>query len=317
MKILILNDTRVENHHGCSRVMNCIDKNLKLRGSFDLNFMPLLHKWSHYEASKKLVLETDLIIINGEGTLHDNAAHIDMLLDIIIFAKVYSVPTVVINSTIINLSRENLRKLSQSHFIFVRDKASATYLKNNNIYSNYCPDLTFWKTKDIIQQVRRKKIGITEGFNFKPNFKIIKSRNLELFSVFNIKQAIDSYSSIRRLIYKSKLFNVFKKKITSVNNHVNFFLYLNEFKFIITGRYHMVCFCLYLKIPFKYVESNTPKISYLLEDIGLNKEKFKFNNTQIIQFSSSENILLDRFRNKSTNLIDSMFDKILNFKNYE
>ena len=49
MNILIANDTRVENHHGCSRVMNCIDKNISKRGQFNLKYMPLLHNWSNYE----------------------------------------------------------------------------------------------------------------------------------------------------------------------------------------------------------------------------------------------------------------------------
>ena len=131
MNILIANDTRVENHHGCSRVMNCIDKNISQRGQFNLKYMPLLHNWSNYENSKKLILTSDIVLINGEGTLHDNANHVDILLDIITFADVYKVPTVIINCTVFNLSKINLLKLSKSKLIYVRDKASQNYFLNS------------------------------------------------------------------------------------------------------------------------------------------------------------------------------------------
>ena len=321
MKILIANDTRVENHHGCSRVMNCIDRNLKIRGISDIEYMPLLYKWSNFEHAKRKILQADLLIINGEGTLHDNADHVGMLLDTIIFANAYSIPSVVINATVFNLTKKNLIKLSQSNLIYVRDYASKVYLKANDIKSNYCPDLTFWKTKEIFNILIRQKIGITDGFNFNPHIKLIKSNGLQLFSVINFKQAFDSYRFLRKLIYKTKIYNLFFNKnrnTISINNHINFLHFLNQFKFIITGRYHVVCFCLYLNIPFKYVESNTPKISSLIDDVGLNKKKFKLKNVyKTITFSPEEIKLIEKFKKKSVVSIDIMFDKILNVKNYE
>ena len=53
MKILVANDTRIENHHGCSRVMNCIDYNLKLRNFNDIDYIPLAFDWSNHEIIKK------------------------------------------------------------------------------------------------------------------------------------------------------------------------------------------------------------------------------------------------------------------------
>ena len=111
MKILIVNDTRTENHHGCSRVMNCIDKNLKLREISAIDYINVSSKWSFFENSKKKVLKADLLLINGEGTLHDDLDNVEMLLDIIVFAKAYDVPSIVINATVFNLSKNNLEKL--------------------------------------------------------------------------------------------------------------------------------------------------------------------------------------------------------------
>ena len=45
MKILVLNDTRSENHHGCSRVMNAIDRNLFIRGVEDICYFKLMLRW--------------------------------------------------------------------------------------------------------------------------------------------------------------------------------------------------------------------------------------------------------------------------------
>ena len=315
MKILIVNDTRTENHHGCSRVMNCIDKNLKLREISAIDYINVSSKWSFFENSKKKVLKADLLLINGEGTLHDDLDNVEMLLDIIVFAKAYDVPSIVINATVFNLSKNNLEKLSESKMIYVRDKASKTYLKENDIKSNYCPDLTFWKTREVLKDVRRVDIGITEGFNFNPDVKIIQSKNFELFSVFNFQQAYHSYSYLRRLVQSNLFFKLFLKKnkdIIAIDNHIKFFQYLNKFKFIITGRYHIVCFCLYLNIPFKYVDSNTPKISSLLEDIGLEKIKFQLDSDyRIINFTAQEIILIKKFKKQANILINDMFDRVL------
>ena len=53
MKILVLNDTRSENHHGCSRVMNAIDRNLFIRGVEDICYFKLMLRWDLDEDLKK------------------------------------------------------------------------------------------------------------------------------------------------------------------------------------------------------------------------------------------------------------------------
>jgi len=320
MKILIVNDTRNENHHGCSRVMNCIDRNLMTRGFLDIDYIPLLFQWSVYEDTKKKIMQSDLLIINGEGTVHGDADHVNMLLNIIPFARSYNVPVIIINATIFNLKSKNLEKLLYANMIYVRDKESSNYLTKYDIISRYCPDLTFWKTNETYNDVERKKIGITEGFNFKPNLNIIKKNKFNQISVFNTKQAFYSYSFIRRFVESTIVHKVFFKKnknIISIENHIKFLQLLNEFKFIITGRYHVVCFCLYLRIPFKYVNSNTPKITSLLNDVGLDIGKFRLTEDyNTIEYSLNEIKLIDSFLAKSSKSIDAMFDYILDLKHY-
>lgn len=42
---------------------------------------------------------------------------------------------------------------------------------------------------------------------------------------------------------------------------------------LITGRFHAVTYAIMCRVPFLAFESNTPKISYLVNDVGLNPSR--------------------------------------------
>jgi len=328
VKILVLNDTRSENHHGCSRVMNAIDRNLFVRGFKDICYFKLMLRWDLDEDIKRKLLQTDLLIINGEGTLHGNFPHVQSLLNVITFAKSYGVTVALINATLFNLSQESISKLREVDYLFVRDKASKKLLELSHIKTFYCPDLAFWEPFPLREKVLRSGSAISDGYG---SLRLIsreemKQDRMTFISINNIDQNYHQSSKIRKIIHIFKeVFNVnsLNGQVTKTT-HIDFLKLLNTFELVITGRYHIVCMCILMETPFKFFESNTPKISFLLKDVGIDVDKFHENFTTLgssknsnkanspkLDFSSGDLIKIRKFKSDGQILISKMFNHIL------
>lgn len=314
MKILVLNDTRSENHHGCSRVMNAIDRNLFIRGVEDICYFKLMLRWDLDEDLKKRILQTDLLLINGEGTLHGNPSHVRTLLNVITFAKSYGVIVALINATLYNLKDESITKLSKVDYLFVRDMASKKLMEKNKVKSLYCPDLSFWEPFSLKEKVLRSGSAISDGHGSTRSVNNHEIKLHTLISINNLDQNYYQSSIIRKILYRFKqVFNMnsMNSEVTKTT-HIDFLKLLNKFEFVITGRYHIVCMCLLMEVPFKFFDSNTPKISFLLKDIGIDVEKFHQNiDSSRADFNSDDLIKIRKFKKEGQILICKMFDHIV------
>ena len=309
MKIIVFNDTRKECHHGCSRVMNSIDVNLK--GCFSsIQYIAILEKWKLKESLKREIIQSDLVLINGEGTIHGDAPHVTELLDVLTFAHNYGVRVGVINATIESISAANIKKLKLANFLYVRDVNTYEYLLKNNIHSMVCHDLVFYLTGDIKNLVNNNKFALTDGYGY--DFEQIKlPEGFDRVTIFNRNEAYFNSSRIRKL--KLMFTNFRKLKTKSAETHIDCLDLLNSYSYIVTGWYQVVCLCIFLGIPFSYTESNTRKITNLLEDIGLVVEKFKFIDFHTpIHFTDEEKLLINLFLKKTQIEINEMFLYIKN-----
>lgn len=335
MNVIIANDTRTENHHGCSRVMNAIDRNLFYRNVEVLRYIKLLEEWNNNENVKRDLLRADLVIINGEGTIHDDNPYINCLLSLIEFCIHYDVPVVVINATISNLSEKNLNLLRQANTIYVRESCSYDYLAHYDIKSVVVPDLTFWEYNRFNYQTKSdaSKIGYTDSVLKKSSIKIEAFSKVEGFEYIDIFNGNDSaYETIMakkntlRALKKTFVKEIKKKFIEKKRkkngfyqkpNQVEFVTNFKKYKFIFTGRYHMVCFCLIMKIPFFAISSNTFKIEGLLLDVALNPERLvlpeEINSKKMFEFEPDEILNIEKFLIETNEKINDMFNHILSF----
>jgi polysaccharide pyruvyl transferase WcaK-like protein len=345
MKVIIANDTRIEKHHGCSRVMNTIDRNLYCRNVEISKYIKLLEYWDSDENIKRDILQTDLVIINGEGSLHDDNPYINRLLSLIEFCKHYNLPVVIINATISNLSKKNLELLKQATAIYVRESCSYDYLLSHDIKSLVVPDLTFWNSDgfdNTQNDSASKKIGYTDSVLKKSAVKIdkyAKNNQFDYINIFNNNDYLNE--NIITILQKKRVLRFLRKSfkkaikqyfltkrrnkngIYQKQNQVDFIANLNEYKFIFTGRYHMVCFCLIMKIPFFAISSSTYKIEGLLQDAGLNSARLitpdEINLDLIFDFSADEISNIETFLIESNSKIDTMFNQIVSLaeKNHQ
>lgn len=225
MKIAIVNDTTC-NHIGCNLTMLSLKDLLNKNGMEILFNIPNNQSYHHY---KKQLKKVDLVIVNGEGSIHD-----DLRPDLLEIAKEY--PSVLVNSVFQNNTILN----GINHFlhISVRESYSAKELKKIGIHAEIIPDIIFSNNfiKNYITSQKNNQVLITDSvLNEDENYLFQRYNNyIQLISNRPDKETI-------KIISKSSA--------------------------ICTGRLHGVVLAAMLNIPFSAYSSNTHKIKGLLHDM--------------------------------------------------
>lgn len=61
--------------------------------------------------------------------------------------------------------------------------------------------------------------------------------------------------------------------MAGVGNSIEFARYIGRHSYVITGRYHALCFALNMGVPVSVMRSNTGKSEALISDAGLNPKR--------------------------------------------
>ena len=335
----IINDTSYEPHHGSMTVMKNLKEQLRIYFLIKQSF-PIHYKPENISNLKEKLSDVDVIIVNGEGTIHDSQKTAEQLLDFVKLCYSFNKNIYLINSTLFNNNKETMIKLKYFTNIFVRDKASLSVLKKHKINGYYVPDLVFLKSKSLKPLFQKdSKIIVNDSilsevtnelFNIYQKNKI-KFKYIPMLSLFRPNEnkyklkitRIVRYIRHIFIIFFYQLFNYNKNYFLSYKNYsyypFNFITELNKSSGVITGRYHTVCMALKLNIPFLYVSSNTRKIEDLLSDVGfkrnrsINLKHYKdLEFLRIPSYNEEEHKLLFNFLKQSDNKIKEMFTKIYN-----
>lgn len=301
--ILLVNDTSLTCHHGCTLLMQSIYYLFKKNNLFIKNKIYLEQNALDFIES---VNSFDLVLINGEGIIHgkQNADQnkVDEILNFIRIIKTeYDVPVVIFNSTISSLRNKHIKILKLVDKIYVREKYSFNYLKKNKINSSILPDLL--SLLKIKGKKNKNKIIVTDSSIKKISHKLFNYADFK-----NYKYIPILYNNYLRYIR----FFVFKFILKiKINFLVNIYLYLknlylqkfiNEIldsKFIITGRFHGIFICLALMKPFYTFRSDTYKVKGLMEMIGIPQRienPKNLNNLILKKFTKSEILKISNFK---------------------
>jgi polysaccharide pyruvyl transferase WcaK-like protein len=317
--ILLVNDTSLICHHGCTLLMQSIYKffnkkkfNIKNKIYLEENCLDFLDNISDY----------DLILINGEGIIHGKKnSDMNKVNEILNFIKKikskHNLPIVIFNSTISSLKSYQIEALRLVDKIYVREKFSHIYLKNKKIKSTILPDLL------SLLLIKNKKndnhIVVTDSSIQKTTKKLFEYANFKNYKFIPIL-----YNNYLRFLR----FFIFKFILKiKINFLVNFFLYLKNLylkkilkvlaksEFIITGRFHGVFICIALMKPFYTFQSDTYKIQGLMEMIGISHRIIdikKINRLKLSKFNKSEITKIKKFQKKSKKKFTQFFNDLNN-----
>ncbi|BCN93946.1 hypothetical protein THMIRHAM_17310 [Thiomicrorhabdus immobilis] len=252
--------------------------------------------WRKHKRQIKKQAKVDAIIVNGEGTIHhsENRKHARALSEFASFAKTeLQLPCYLINATLHKNTAQAYEYLKAYRLIYVRDKGSLEELHSFGLTGFYVPDLTFAKAGHYVYEPSKPACVIDTAL--KSEIPLLKQYCQE--HGFDFRSMVVARPSNANFFKSPRPFvkNIFKwlKGDRNISTQPSAFIqYLVEHEMVITGRYHTVSMCLKNKIPFVAIESNTPKISFLLDDALKNRSR-------IISFSELSQLDLEAFAHYS------------------
>lgn len=271
MRFAVFNDTSPTRHYGCMLVMANLERLLEESGGTVVWRWPVGKNWREYPELLPAKGAVDAVIVNGEGTMHHNTQRLRVgwLADVAAYAnEELGVPAFLLNATIYCNTPDFYRKLEQFSAIYVRDSLSRQELSMHGLCAEVVPDLTLAKpfvasgarrespggTDSVLSAVTRSINALCDeqGWPFR---KMVSARR-------------PSWSDLLRPgPLARELREVMRARKTFSRSPESFLEYLAKRTVIVTGRYHAVTMSLLTRTPFVAVESNTPKISSLVEDV--------------------------------------------------
>jgi hypothetical protein len=252
--VAVVNDTGGRGHYGCDLIMSEIRRHFS---AYELR-----EKWSHpVGVDWRLHVDeilgrkpVDVIVLNGEGSIHHSAWHerARYLAGFGRFAKEeLNVPCYLINATITEIDQEVASDLRHFSGIYVRDCGSRDELLQYGIGSTVVHDLTVGARLPLAR--RRAGVAIVDS--------VVKEAKKDLRRL--AEKTGWPYDSMHQKNHQYRRRWEFWRR----PGFEQFARYLSSRKLVVTGRYHTATMCIATGTPFVAVESNTPKISWLLDDV--------------------------------------------------
>ncbi|MDC2979736.1 polysaccharide pyruvyl transferase family protein [Pelagibacteraceae bacterium] len=308
-KAILFNDTSNEMHHGCNLVIYAIKK-LLIKNNIQLIYS--IFSGTDWRKDKLLLKKIkkekiDLLVVNGEGTIHHDQYYAKILIQVSELAQKYNIKSVLINCTYDSNDPSQKKLLKNFNIISVREKKSKEDLEGIGVNAIVVPDLSFYYFQNIqLIHKHKRSLFVSDSvlsdysqslfmFAAKNNYKFVPILSFYRLKIFNPKSWMGFFKFLLVTLYLKLTINksetIFFKNLYRfqgkyfTRTYVNL---INSNKFLITGRYHDVCIAIMCRTPFVSIKSNTFKIQELLNDIGINK------NRVANDISSINNIMRDR-----------------------
>lgn len=286
-RLTVLNDTDADGtHFGCARVMDNI-KTLSAQYGLRICNTVSTATPSYSPSMRRAIREADIVIINGEGTLHHGRRRARWLIDAIEYAKSRNKPVALINA----LYQDNPELWSpvirELDIIHARDAMSAAQLSAATGRTvEYMGDLALYD--DGLSRSERDRSGMLFGDSVyvRTTRQLLatatKVSRLAPARILPITSGYRPPASARSALAGLQMFYTYYghrrarryRAILSfaASQHV-YMEALRAFALSITGRFHALCFALLTGTPFVAVASNSWKMDAIIHDIGLRRDR--------------------------------------------
>lgn len=280
-KVLLVNDTRMVGHHGSSAVVDVIVQQFARRG---------ITVHSHLQHGIDLETIGDhgcgAVVINGEGAMHGGQKNSHLFSRIGQQMSERQIPVFLINTVFDERTPEIVARMRHFTGVYCRETPSVErLLAESGVQGRLCPDLTFalelpgglaWRPGDIIvvldttvasKNRKLHRFCLENNLRFQPVrtsprlIDITSAKNLVRIARFNATRFIG------KLLPQIYAFNRYSNAIT--DSHAFLRRLADGTRVVVAARFHGVCFCMKIGVPFLAVASNTAKIEGMLADAGL------------------------------------------------
>ncbi len=249
LPVVVANDTR-QGHVGCQAVMQSLSTILASAGMKPIHSQPAGTNWQEDDAFKAAAAKAGAIIINGEGTIHHSNPRAKLLARLGPYGRDLGIPVILVNATLAANDASIYDDLRQFSMVSVRDRASIAEAVSFGLPApSYAPDLSFhhelFKERRGRPSAEEVVVAVTDS------------------AMKSVSEKLIDFAK-RRGYPRNLLRAPAGEPPITVRGYARSLYALN---ILFTGRYHSVCLAINAGCPFLAVESNTPKITSLLEDV--------------------------------------------------
>jgi len=281
-KAVLLNDTRVDFHHGCDLVWQSLVVNCAKVGIDILATAPAHVDWKENHLFMKAFETADLVIVNGEGTIHHDKETGGYLLDAGRLARQQGIPAALINCTWEGNGSEFIQKLGDFSLVSVRETLSEKEIASKNIKPLVVPDLSLeglnWQNNP------RKKIGFSDSVvqHYLPMLYTLLKETSEGVStpiqypeegMAGLWRFFATYIQKSDLLHPKDLARIISSRFLQWRNATRgseaFIRRLSHLSLLISGRFHSICVAMGTGTPLLALESDSHKVRGMLIDAGL------------------------------------------------
>ena len=283
-RAVLINDTRVDNHHGCDRVVTtlvrkCIDIGVQI-----VQTSPAHTDWRKNSNFLKALETAHLAIVNGEGTIHHSRPAGIRLLEVGAYAKQLGIPAVLLNCTWEDNDHRCSEMLRDFALIASRDSLSAAQIRAAGVSCRVVQDLSFYGEFKCLP-VARRGVGFTDSVLRAATLGLEAARRQFHGEVMPIQfsetgarglyRFLRSYISKKDLAQPANLIHVLKVRLhhyfKQTHDIDEFISGLQNLELLVSGRYHACTLAMIARTPFVAISSNSHKIEALIMDSGLAK----------------------------------------------
>lgn len=283
----VLNDTDAGGaHFGCSRVMGNI-KALSARYGLRICSTIPAATPSYSPRMRCAIREADIVMVNGEGTLHHGRRRARWLIDAVEYAKSKNKPVALVNALFQDNPETWNPVISELDIIFARDALSAAQLtraSGRNV--EYMGDLSLYDEACSPSECDRSGMLFGDSVHVRTTRRLLATAGrvsrLAPAQVIPITQGYPSAGSRRAAASDLQTMYSYychgrvahSRKIVSFANSQHAYMEtLRRFALSITGRFHALCFALLTGTPFVAVTSNSWKMDAIINDAGLRRDR--------------------------------------------
>ncbi len=333
-KFVLMNHTDMQGHHfGCARVMRHIEQALTDRGGVILARVDGKMDWRKDPATLQKIAACDVIIVNGEGTLHHGRKKASWLMAVGDHSATKGKELALINA----LYQENPDSwaplLRGFKHLFARDTRSAAAMSAHaGREVAWLADLSTAAGGDLSVEARR---GIVIGDSVsKAATKLLAKLAIELNGseptrilplTISLREE-NPYRPIPLRLLRRWTVGLRQRRqqwefpiLTYLGSEHEYVSAIKAARVSITGRFHGICLNLVTGTPFVCVTSNSWKIEALFEDAGIDLRRLvareALTKKLVLEtdwsFSAREQQNIAAFLTRSQHQAKVMFDTIV------
>lgn len=285
-----------------------IEANVVSRGGQVTYWHPVGVEWRDHPDALAAIDAADIVLVNGEGTVHHSSGGAATLARLGPYCWSLGRRCYLINALVQENNRTIMADLSAFSGIWTRERRSAEELGVHGISARICGELSFYHDVPAYDGRHRHGIAIDSADHRVDMRATAKALRVGLISIRHRKAGLKVYQ--RNWL---KRFETGKPSgaVPGITTFQAFAQHLAGYSFVVTGRFHGLCFALNCGVPVAAISLSNWKNDALLEDVGLSRTRLHHVGEQPAGFADSELAAIATYRTTTRAAIASMFDAIM------